>query len=88
MCFLTTRFFHVYRNLLQMNLKARLRKSAVPFLTHRGLDGRKVWRWKGGGRCAVGGVNGWVSGDGGGATPAVRIFNVPAAVAASTATLL
>lgn len=36
----------------------------------------------------MGGVNGWISSDGGGATSTVGIFNVPAAVAAGAATLL
>lgn len=63
-------------------------KKADPLLTHRGLDSGKVWLWKAGGRCAVGGVNGWISRDGGGATSTVRIFNVPAAVTAGATTLL
>lgn len=36
----------------------------------------------------MGGVDGWVSSDGGGATSTVGVFNVPAAVAACAATLL
>lgn len=59
-----------------------------PLPTHGGLDSGKVLLWKAGGGCAVGGVNGWISRDGGGATSAVRVFNVPAAVAAGATTLL
>lgn len=36
----------------------------------------------------MGGVNGWISRDGGGATSTVRIFNVPTAVTAGATTLL
>ena len=36
----------------------------------------------------MGGVNGWISRDGDGATTTVRIFNVAAAVTAGAATLL
>lgn len=66
----------------------RNQEGPDPLLTHCGLDSGKVWLWQAGGRCAVGGVNGWVSRDGGGATSTVRILNVPAAIAAGATTLL
>lgn len=44
--------------------------------------------WKAGGRCTLGGVNGRVGGDGDGAAPAVRVLDVPSAVAAGPTAFL
>lgn len=60
----------------------------VLILTHGWLDSGDVWLGKAGGRCTLGGVHSRVGGDGGGATTAVRVFNVPSAVTASTTTFL
>lgn len=55
-------------------------------LTHEGLDGGDVWLREAGGGRALGGVNSWVGGDGGGAASTVGVLDVPSAVAASAAT--
>lgn len=48
-----------------------LREAVVSGLTHGGLHSGDVRLGKAGGWCALGGVNGWVGGDGGGAASAV-----------------
>ena len=57
-------------------------------LTHGGLDSGDVWLGKAGSWSTLGGVNSWVGGDGGGATSAVRVLNVPSTVTASATALL
>lgn len=58
------------------------------FLTHGGLQRGDVWLREAGGGGALGGMDGRVGGDGRGAAAAVRVFDVPAAVAAGAAALL
>lgn len=55
-------YFSIYNNFDTM---------LVSCLTHGGLDSGDVWLGKAGGGCTLGGVNGWVGGEGGGTASTV-----------------